>query len=158
MSPTQNPFSPDDRERHAIWEAHMRVDIDAFIAGDWDACAADFDAENFVALDAGSSSDPAGWTVGFPDLGAYRETWLAMSAETRAKADPGKLRDALFAGARIKRIAFGSPTAAVMHKVFDGRLPLRNGEEEPYAWQSVFTLRKIDGRWKVVSFVGYLPG
>ena len=157
MTPTENPFPPDDPERRAIWEAHMRLDIDAFIAGDWDAVAPDFDAERFIAIDARHSSDPADWTVGFPDLAAYRDTWLRMSARTRDRADPDRLREAMFAGARVKRIDFADDGTCILHKVFDGRTPLRNGGEEPYGWQSVFTLRKSGGRWKVCSFVGYLP-
>lgn len=156
MGPFENPFARDDTDRHALWEAHMRVDIDAFIAADWEAVAADFDAENFIALDAGHSNDPAKWTVGFPNLATYRDTWLRMSAETREKADPSTVRAALFGGARIKRIDFFEEDTAIMHKVFDGQLPLKDGTSEPYAWQSVFTLRKRSGVWKVISFVGYM--
>lgn len=134
----------------------MRVDIDAFIAGDWEAVAQDFDAEKFIAIDAGRNHDPANWTVGFPNLGAYRATWLRMSAETRERADLGKLREAMFAGARVKRIDFRDDITCILHKVFDGHTPLKNGGEEPYGWQSVFTLRKSEARWKVCSFVGYL--
>lgn len=156
MSPFDNPFGPDDPVRRALWEAHMRVDIDAFIAGDWDAVADDFDAATFMAMDAHFSSDPAAWTIGFPDLASYRATWLRMSVETLEKADRQRLRAALFAGARIKRIDFSGNDTAILHKVFDGRLPLKHGGEEAYAWQSVFTLRKLADTWKVTSFVGYM--
>ena len=77
-------------------------------------------------------------------------------AETRQKADMQRLRRALFAGAKIRRIDFYADDTAILHKVFNGRLPLKGGGEEPYRWQSVFTLRKRDGLWKVVSFVGYM--
>ncbi|UYV37880.1 glycosyltransferase [Rhodobacteraceae bacterium D3-12] len=156
MSPFDNPFPPNDTDRHALWEAHMRVDIDAFIAADWDAVVDDFDTANFFAIDAGFSDDPADWTVGFPTLAAYRDTWLRSSAETREKADMQNLRHALFSGAKIKRIDFYPDHTAIMHKVFDGNLPLKDGTIEPYAWQSVFTLRKIAGSWKIISFVGYM--
>lgn len=156
MGSFDNPFAPEDTERHAMWETHMRADIDAFIAADWDAVAGDFDAERFFAIDAGFSDDPTDWTVGFPNLATYRDTWLRMSAETRQKADKQKLRQALFDGAKIKRIDFYEGDTAILHKVFDGCLPLKNGSEEPYGWQSVFTLRKIGSAWKVTSFVGYM--
>ena len=156
MRPFDNPFARADADRHALWEAHMRVDIDAFIAADWDAVARDFDAANFIAIDAGYSRDPADWRVGFANLAAYRDSWLRMSAETRQKADMQRLRRALFAGAKIRRIDFYADDTAILHKVFNGRLPLKGGGEEPYRWQSVFTLRKRDGLWKVVSFVGYM--
>ena len=156
MNPFDNPFPKTDKERHALWEAHMRVDIDAFIAGDWDAVADDFDASSFCALHGNNSDNPADWTIGFPNLSAYRDTWLRMSDETKRKANPDLLRKALFSGARIQRLDFFDGDTAIIHKVFDGRLPLKDGGSEPYSWQSVFTLRKLDQKWKVVSFVGYM--
>ncbi len=156
MKPTDNPFDPLDATRHALWERHIRADIDGFIAGNWDAVAPDFDETAFQAIDAHFSPDPAAWTIGFPNLAAYRDRWLEMSEETRAKADPAKLRDAMFAGARIARIDFHDGDAAIMHKVFDGVTPLKDGSEEHYAWQSVFTLRRRGAVWKIVSFVGYM--
>ncbi|NIZ11899.1 hypothetical protein [Phaeobacter sp. HF9A] len=157
MSPFDNPFPASDAQRRSLWEAHMRIDIDAFIAGDWDAVAPYFDAERFIALDAGGAQTPADWTIGFPDLAAYRTSWLEQSQQTLAKADPEQLRQALFSGAEIARIDFYGGDTAILHKVFDGKLPLRDGSHEPYSWQSVFTLRKSGGDWKIVSFVGYLP-
>lgn len=158
MSPFDNPFDSDaDPVRHALWERHMRADIDAFLAGDWAAVEDDFDAARFIALDAGGSRDPLQWTVGFPNLPAYRDRWLEMSALTRERADPDKLRRAMFEGARIARIDFYAGGTALLHKVFDGALPLRDGTREHYSWQSVFTLvREEGGNWKIVSFVGYL--
>lgn len=153
-----NPFPASDPLRHALWETHMRQDIEAFLRGDWEAVAGDFDEQSFVAIDAGRQADPAQWTIGFPSLAAYRDTWLRMSAETIAKADPEKLKAAMFAGARIARIDFYGPDTALLHKRFNGLLPLRDGGEEPYSWQSVFTLRNTAAGWKIVSFVGYLPG
>ena len=157
MTSFDNPFAPDDVDRHYLWDRHMRADIEAFLAGDWSAVAGDFDAENFFALDAGFFDDPANWRMGFPTLAAYRDRWLQMSALTRERADPEKLRHAMYAGAKIARIDFEGENAAILHKVFDGALPLRDGTLEPYGWQSVFTLRRRDGQWRIVSFVGYLP-
>jgi hypothetical protein len=158
MRPDQNPFPPEDAERHALWQAHMFNDIEAFLRADWDAVKDDFDAETFVAIDARFQSDPALWQVGFPDLDAYRRAWLHQAGVTAQKADPDRLREALFRGARIARIDFFEKGTAILHKVFDGQLPLRNGDTEAYAWQSVFTLRKRDGAWKIQSFVGYIGG
>ena len=35
--PDVNPFPPADEARHQIWEMLVRRDIEAFVAGDWDA-------------------------------------------------------------------------------------------------------------------------
>lgn len=154
--PAQNPFPATDALRHLLWERHIRTDIDAFIAGDWAQVADDFDADRFCALDARHRSDPAQWTVGFPDLAAYRDAWLEQSRITRDRADPARLRAALLSGARLARVERNGDTL-MMHKVFDGALPLRDDTVEPYGWQSLFTLRRTAGAWKIVSFVGYLP-
>lgn len=156
MKPSDNPFDPADATRHALWERHMRIDIDAFIAGDWSAVEDDFDADVFQAIDAAHSTNPADWTIGFPNLAAYRDRWLEMSARTKAIADPEKLRDAMFAGARLARIDFYGEDMAILHKVFDGKTPLKDGTEQPYGWQSVFTLRRKGDQWKILSFVGYM--
>ena len=158
MTPDLNPFPAEDAERHALWQAHMFNDIEAFLRADWDAVKGDFDAETFMAIDARFQADPALWQIGFPDLDAYRRTWLHQAEVTRAKADPARVRDALFRGARISRIDFGEGGTALLHKVFDGALPLKDGSTETYGWQSVFTLRKRDGAWKIQSFVGYIGG
>lgn len=59
MQSEKNPFPPDDTDRHALWETHMRNDIEAFLRADWKAVADNFDADNFVAIDAAFQSDPA---------------------------------------------------------------------------------------------------
>lgn len=156
-SPAENPYPASDALRHALWEQHIKTDIDAFIAGDWSRVAADFDAARFCALDAGRSADPADWTVGFPTLEAYKNTWLAQSKVTKERADPALLRDALLAGASLAKVTQTGPDALVMLKSFDGALPLKDGTFEPYGWQSLFTLRLVQQDWKIVSFIGYLP-
>lgn len=156
-NPAENPFPATDALRHALWEQHIKTDIDAFIAGDWSQVAADFDADRFCALDAGRSANPADWTVGFPTLEAYKNTWLAQSKVTRERADPAVLRDALLSGASLAKVTQTGLDALVMLKSFDGALPLKDGTSEPYGWQSLFTLRRVQQDWKIVSFIGYLP-
>lgn len=156
-NPAENPFPSSDTLRHALWEQHIKTDIDAFIAGDWSQVAADFDADRFCALDAGRSANPVDWTVGFPTLEAYKNTWLAQSKVTRERADPAVLRNALLSGASLAKVTQTGPDALVMLKSFDGALPLKDGTSEPYGWQSLFTLRRVQQDWKIVSFIGYLP-
>ena len=157
MKPDQNPFSPEDTDRHQLWDAHIRNDIEAFLRSDWQAVAGDFDEAAFVALDAGRDPDPVKWQIGFPTLAHYRDVWLRQSEVTRDRADPEKLRDAMYAGVRLARIDFYPGGRALLHKQFDGHLPLKDGTTEPYGWQSLFTLRKGNDGWKIISFVGYLP-
>lgn len=154
---TQNPFPSTDPTRAAIWDMHIRDDIDAFIAGDWSAIEDTFVSDGFIALDANRSSTPGDWRIAFHSLDAYRDEWLRQSQDTLTKANPETLRTALFDGTSAQRIDFYQGDTAILHKRFDGVLPLRDGRSERFQWQSVFTLRQVDSVWKVVSFVGYLP-
>src|SRR5262245_38823745 len=80
MSHDRNPF-PDDGDRGAIWDILMRRDFEAFVAGDWSLCAADFDEEAFWAIDAGFSPHADHWRLAFPRLAAYRDVWLQQARE-----------------------------------------------------------------------------
>lgn len=153
----ENPFSPSDRDRHWIWQQHIYQDIVAFLAADWAMVAEDFVGEGFFALDALHSADPAQWVLRYTCLADYRDEWLRQAAETRRVANPSLALPALLKATRLSRVEFPSPERALMHKVFDGELPLADGSVSRLAWQSLFTLKAEAGRWKVTSFVGYLP-
>ena len=46
---------------------------------------------------------------------------------------------------------------ALAHKKFDGKVALSDGTFDRLNWQSVYTLARLDGHWKLTGFVGYLP-
>ena len=46
---------------------------------------------------------------------------------------------------------------ALAHKKFDGAATTVDGQEVVLRFQSMFHLARIDGRWKIAGFVGYLP-
>ena len=46
---------------------------------------------------------------------------------------------------------------ALAHKKFDGKVALSDGGFDILNWQSVYTLARLEGNWKLTGFVGYLP-
>lgn len=156
MNPNEiNPFETDS-ERHQLWEMLVRSDIDAFLSSDWNAVEGDFCRERFFAIDARFQADPDDWKLGFPDLDAYRDSWLSQSREfavTDWAEDP---RAALFAATDLSRIEVRDD-AALLHKKFAGSITRTDGVVVPLEWQTLYHCRKLDGCWRIVGFTGYLP-
>lgn len=150
------PFDGADPDRLEIWQMLVQRDSDAFLRGDWNAINADFAAAEFFGVDARGGADPGEWRLGFPSLAAYRTEWLRQAAETARTADPVRARAALFAATSLRQIEIRDDVA-LARKRFDGALPHRDGGSTRLHWQTLYVCRRIDGRWKIASFVGYLP-
>ncbi|MCC5834728.1 MAG: RidA family protein [Opitutales bacterium] len=152
----KNPFPTTDSDRHAIWQMLVERDIAAFVAQDWNAVADDFVEAGFMGLDAGRRANPDSWSIAFPSLVEYRAEWLKQAglfAESHAEADPvaaihrlTTLRDIEIQG-----------DCAVAHKKFDGVVALKDGGKDRLLWQTLYHCRKVDGRWRISGFTGYLP-
>ena len=155
MSST-NPF-PNDPDRHEIWEILMRRDFEAFLAADWSLAAGDFLEEEFFGLDGDKVSNPDHWRLRFPDLASYREEWLAQAAEFAATELKGWAKlDFFFQSVVLREIEI-TGSRAVAHKKFDGAAESIAGEPVRILWQTLYFLKKRDGRWRITGFVGYLP-
>jgi hypothetical protein len=151
-----NPFPPGDVDRHAIWEMLVQRDIHAFVAGDWDAHYADFAPDNFFGIDGHFSEDPGSWRATFADIGRYREAWLAGGAEFVGRIDPKDLEQALFTLTILREIEIVNDFA-MARKKFDGAIPLAGTEPAILRWQTLYFCRRIEGRWRIAGFLGYLP-
>jgi reactive intermediate/imine deaminase len=152
----QCPFLADTPDQREIWEMLIRRDSEAFVAQDWAAIEDDFIADGFFGVDAGKVRDASRWTVRFARLEDYRREWLRQAAETAESAEPKELLAALSRAAVLERIDFNGDCATV-HKVFDGALPLRGGGMATLKWRSIYVCRRDRDRWRIASFVGYLP-
>ena len=143
-----------DPDRAALWHVLVERDIEAFVAGDWDAVAGDFDADGFSAVDASTGPDPDDWGLGFATLEDYRTSWLEQSAHFVADHDDpaGVLHDAT----TLVRIEVRGDRA-LAHKQFDGTAWTRTGRRTRLAWRTLYQCRRDAGRWLVTGFVGYLP-
>lgn len=150
-----NPF-PGDASRHTIWEMLVARDIEAFLACDWKMVENNFAADRFLGIDGRKSDNPDDWRITFPTLEAYRDSWLAGAEDFRIRADAGPAKAAIFAATRLTEIEI-TGDRALAHKKFDGEVPMREGPPDRLNWQSVYTLARIDGAWKLTGFIGYLP-
>ena len=156
MTFDRNPFPPGDPDRHALWEMLVRRDIDAFLAGDWSMVKDDFIAESFFGMHAHFLSDADAWRLQFPTLDSYRDEWQRQSRETAASEFAEPLREALFRITNMRDIdVFGD--RAVLHKKFNGSIARPGGAAERLNWQTLYFCRRVDGRWKIAGFVGYMP-
>ncbi|MFN3663219.1 nuclear transport factor 2 family protein [Yoonia sp.] len=158
--PYRNPFSASDNDRAAIWDMLVQRDIDAFVAADWDAVAGDFIADNFTGFSGHFQREPDGYTLAYPTLSAYRDDWIRQAqdfgAQKAAGAYAGDPRAGIFAATRLEEIEI-TGDAALVRKRFDGHLPRSDGSREKMNWQTLYWCRRLDGRWKIAGFLGYLP-
>lgn len=154
--PFRNPFAPEDSPRREIWEMLVPRDIDAFLAADWQAVAGDFIADGFLGIDAGKQTNPDGWRLAFPTLGAYRDEWLRQAEEFRKESFSEDPRSAIFTATRLEDITFSGDTALVRKK-FDGGIDKSDGTRDILQWQTLYYCRLHEGRWKICGFTGYLP-
>lgn len=150
-----NPFAENDSDRHAIWEALVERDIHAFLAEDWSLVAADFEEEGFVGHSGRANPDE--WHISYPSLDSYRKAWLEQAR------DFGKLHlkckdkeEFLFDATELTRIEIREDQA-LAHKKFDGRAEAIDAPDVVLKWQSLYRLRRRNGRWRLTGFLGYLP-
>ncbi|MGO4570415.1 Rid family hydrolase [Microvirga sp. 2TAF3] len=151
-----NPFPPADEARHAIWEMLVHRDIDAFVAGDWDAHFRDFAPDLFFGIDARFSDNPDSWRVTYADIARYREAWLSGAKELKGRIADGELRRSIFALTTLRDIEIMGDFA-LARKKFDGAIRLNDGEAVTLRWQTQYFCRRIEGRWRIAGFLGYLP-
>src|SRR5438046_1465055 len=118
-----NPFDPAaDPDRHHLWRRLVEADSEAFIAGDWSAIEADFDAEDFEGIRCFGSADADAWRLAFPTLESYRQSWLESSRQFLARRFVGLThREAIFARTHLTQIEING-ARALCHKKFFGAL------------------------------------
>ncbi|WP_323014910.1 hypothetical protein [Devosia sp.] len=150
-----NPF-PGDAERSAIWTMLVERDIAAYIAADWTMVEDDFVAEDFFGVNGNGCDNPDGWTISFPTLADYREEWLRQAREGQKVAYAEDAEAAIHRATSLTEIEIKGERA-VAHKKFDGSIARADGGKDTLNWQTVYFCRKVDGRWKLTGFVGYLP-
>lgn len=151
----RNPFNGSDADRTSIWEMLVARDTDAFLAGDWNLVAGDFIEEGFMGMSG--SSNPDHWRIMFPDLPSYRDEWLRQAAAFRPVELRGESKsEFLFRSTVLRDIEITGDRAAA-HKKFDGRAEKSDGSPVVLNWQSLYWLRRQDGRWRIAGFLGYLP-
>ena len=103
---------------------------------------------------SGTSSDA--WRLDFPRLEVYRDEWLRQAAETAATEYAEPLRPALFRAMNLRDIDVDGDRA-VLHKRFDGSVKRADGGVDTLDWKTLYFCLRVEGRWRISSFVGYMP-
>jgi hypothetical protein len=157
-NPFQNPYdAAADADRHQLWQALVARDSESFIAADWSACDGDFAHDRFEGISAHGSLNPIHWTLRYPTVASYREDWLEM-AERYKRVPLAEVahRELLY---RMQTFAKAEVAGdrAVVWKQFRADEPLTNGDRYRISAQSVYRMHRLDGQWRIVGFVGYLP-
>ncbi len=154
MSHAGNPFG-NDADRHAMWEMLVERDIAAFVGADWSMVANDFDQERFLGIHAHKSPNPDEWTAAFPTLADYRTEWLRQAAETATTQFAEPLADGIHRATKLTEIDI-TGDVALARKKFDGRIAKADGSFDTLNWQTLYFCRKVERRWKITGFVGYM--
>ncbi|MEE9427285.1 MAG: hypothetical protein V3V25_03965 [Paracoccaceae bacterium] len=152
----QNPFDQTDPERAAIWDMLVYRDIQAFSTNNWPAHAECFLSEQFFGIDAQGTMDSDKWRLGFATLAEYKPNWVGSAQQAAAKTNPENLRRAHFDATDMTQIDVNGDQA-ICHKNFDGSVTYDDGSLERLLWKTIYQCRKVDGQWRVGSFIGFLP-
>jgi hypothetical protein len=156
MSSHAAPFGTNDPDRLAIWQMLVPRDTDAYLSRAWPAVADDFLEEGFFGIDARRDPNPEHWRIAFPALAPYRAEWLRQAEQTERYVDVARARAAFLDAVTLENIQIDG-SFALAHKIFNGQLPNRDGTHETLDWQTLYVCRRHSGRWKISSFVGYMP-
>ena len=156
MTYDQNPFAAADTDRHFLWEMLVRRDIDAFLTRDWSMVEDDFATDRFFGMHGHFLSNPDGWRLAFPTLDVYRDEWLRQAEASAGAEFAEPVRDALFRVTNLRDIDVNGDRA-VLHKKFDGSIARADGTADRVNWQTLYFCQRIEGRWKITGFIGYMP-
>jgi hypothetical protein len=150
-----NPFPLSDPDRREIWDMLVQRDTEAFCATDWSRVEPDFCADSFIGIRGGSC--PSEWCVAFPSLASYRDAWLRRAQYHAMVTLEGQTTlEFLSAASCIESIDVQEP-CAIARKVLKGESVTTAGERILLNWQTMYLLRKDQGRWRITGFVGYIP-
>jgi hypothetical protein len=139
-----------------IWNILIYNDFHAFCKGNWEIINNDFEEKEFYAIQGSKTNNKLDWNLQYYSLAAYKKDWLQQSQDFLKLdflCDPLKV---LFESTKLSKIKIQGDLALV-HKEFNGTFELKGSDPIVLDWISLFTLRKYDSDWKIISFVGYLP-
>ena len=152
----KNPFMGHDEDRSYIWDMLVGRDISAFVTSDWKSVSDDFIELGFFGLDGSNHVNPDQWRVKFPNLEAYKVEWLKQAETSQATAAVDTVMEDIHKATRLSDIEINGDFA-LARKKFDGRVRLKDGQPHRLHWQTLYFCRKESDRWKIASFLGYLP-
>jgi AraC-like DNA-binding protein len=123
---------------------------------DWDAIKGHFMEEGFYGIDGRTQASIDAWCLTFPTLDAYRCQWLQEAAYVKRSIFNTDVRQAHYDATTLRDIEIEGDSA-LAHMKFDVWLTQTDGQRVNLQYQTLYVCRKKAGRWKIASFVGYLP-
>lgn len=157
MTPVNNnPFDRSDPDRAAIWHMLVAQDIMAFSTCDWPAHAACFIEDQFFGINANGTMASDKWQIAFASLEEYKPNWLGGAQKATTRTNPENLRQAHHNATDMTQIDINGDQA-ICHKKFDGSVTYDDGTIEQLLWKTIYQCRKVDGKWRVGSFIGFMP-
>jgi enamine deaminase RidA (YjgF/YER057c/UK114 family) len=152
-----NPFNKEkENDKAQLWEMLVERDSLAFANQNWDMVKDDFIDDHFMGVHAHFESNPDLWRISFPNLELYRDEWLKQAKEFGKENWIEKPIDILIKVTYLDNIEI-SRNKALLHKKFAGFAEKSNGEKVPFSWQTIYRCVKVDEKWKISGFTGYLP-
>lgn len=151
----KNPF-PNDPDRNEIWEMLVERDTIAFCNADWGAVADDFVEDAFMGVDGGGKTNPDAWILKYPRLEDYKNEWLRQAKDFKSKEWKGDVEEDFYNATILRDIDING-ASALIHKKFDGKVEQVDGSVQYLNWQTLYRCQKVDGKWKIQGFTGYLP-
>ena len=152
-----NPFAETGGDPASLWRILVADDIEAFVSCDWEAHAKNIYEPSFFGINANGSADPSHWALEFPNLVNYRDIWLGLAKKSVAKSAPDRLRSAHFKASTLFDVQVREDVATCL-KSFNNAFEHDDGSPEIMHWETQYMCRRIQGDWKIWSFVGFLPG
>jgi hypothetical protein len=149
-----NPY-PVKSDEYLIWEVLVKNDFEGFLNSSWEMVADDYIEDGFFGIDFGKSTLPVQWKLEFPSLEIYKNKWLVDSHDFQKNnfaADP-QLK--LYESCNLIDIQI-TGTSALVHKLFNGSIPIHGSSPLSLNWLSLFLLRKQQGKWRIAGFCGYM--
>jgi hypothetical protein len=135
----------------------MTHDFEAFVAGDWSIVEDDFWHEGFCGIHAQKQVDPSQWALAYPNVASYRDEWLRQVREfVPVQLEGTTTLEFLYQSCRLVDIEIKG-NRAIARKKFDGAAKTENGKEILLCFQSLYQLIRLQNRWMIAGFVGYLP-
>lgn len=152
----ENPFLNVDKDREEIWAMVVGRDIEAFVKQDWELVKGDFHEDGFMGIDTENNKDVDQWKLSFPNLQAYKASWLSQAerfGNTEWAEDISKALHRITVLQDIEIIG----DAALLHKKIFGSIKKSTGELVDTDWQTLYRCKKINDQWKIIGFTGYMP-
>ncbi len=149
-----NPFKPNS-EKHEVWNILIKNDFEGFLDQNWEFVASDYLEPGFFGINMNKTSNTELWQLSFPSLASYKNQWINDSIEFKKNNFDCDPREVFYATTHLENFEFFD-NVMMVHKVFDGELPIKNGPSIPLNWRSLFVLRKEHSRWQIASFTGYI--